>query len=172
MHQRLPIPLLIEDAIAFGYRVIVFVVDDEAQRLWCASCQTYSCPCFGVLAPEIREGYIDPNHGHDHVFILETEREELELELDAEFDEPHDTWFDPANPDAVVEPDGACYCGWLGISPPPAEFAPPGCSCVADDSGETVRITVSGETVRITVSGRIPDDDDAATKGQGTDGDT
>jgi len=78
---------------------------------------------------------IDPNHGYDLDHIAEVEAEMKLLEEDAEEndeEEPHNTWFDPRFPDAVVDADSACYCGWLGIDCPPKEYAPPGCSCFSE----------------------------------------
>jgi len=154
-----PLPILVGDALALGYRVVVLVVDDEKDnQFWCANTAQY-----------LRSN-IDLNHGHnlDYIKFLENEMrleeleniistspsawkdaiekvhggpissiEEIEAEelLESE-SEIHDTWFDPAKPDDVVEPDSACYCGWLGIDPPPAEWAPPGCSCKPQEGDE------------------------------------
>tara|TARA_Y100000114_G_C11759624_1_gene328828 strand:- start:2875 stop:3528 length:654 start_codon:yes stop_codon:yes gene_type:complete len=54
----------------------------------------------------------------------------IDLEDKLETFNSHDTWFDPANPDAIA--DAPCYCGWLGLDQPPAELAPPNCSCVSN----------------------------------------
>tara|TARA_Y100001973_G_scaffold105526_1_gene179028 strand:+ start:283 stop:735 length:453 start_codon:yes stop_codon:yes gene_type:complete len=147
--DQIPLGIMVEDAIALGYEVIVLIVDDEQDdQIWCANTQSYFQD-------------IDPNHGHDMNWISRMEKE-LEIEglekwneamekvhggpistIDqieheeyhqkrAE-EEPHDIWFDPANPDAVVDEDSACYCGWLGIDAPSKEHAPPGCSCYSEE---------------------------------------
>jgi len=152
-----PLDIVVADALALGYEVIVLIVDDEEEnQMWCANTGNY--------LPDI-----DPNHGHDLNFIARMERDEAREILGCEFIEidkevwetaiekihggpissieeidaeeyhakrsdeiVHDTWFDPAKPNDVVEEDSACYCGWLGIDTPPPEFAPPGCNCFSE----------------------------------------
>lgn len=158
MEEKPPLEMVVEDAIALGYEVIVLIVDDEEEnQMWCANT--------GLYIPDI-----DPNHGYDLNWIARLEREEaleiLGVDIEAKkvaYDEAfqkaiekvhggpissieeieaeeyslkreaeipaHDTWYDPSNPNAVVDADSACYCGWLGIDPPCKEYAPPGCSC-------------------------------------------
>ena len=154
MDVKPTLEMVVADALALGYEVIVLVVDDEEEnQMWCANT--------GLYIPNL-----EPNHGYDLNFIARMEREELrivsdrawdeamekehggkistleeieaeespryETEIDEEKDIPHDTWFDPENPDAVVDADSACYCGWLGIDVPSKENAPPGCSCFSE----------------------------------------
>lgn len=149
--------ILVADALAVGYEVIVLVKDDEEGLYWCANSQKYIT------------NNIDPNHGYDLNFIAqveeeirldeeawkkamekehggkitseeemaveETERKLLEGELDFEdeLESEHDTWYDPSKPFDVVDADSACYCGWLGIDSPSKENAPPGCNCYEGD---------------------------------------
>ena len=42
----------------------------------------------------------------------------------------HDTWYNPG--DEMPDPEGACYCGWIGSEQPLPEFQPPGCKCVTN----------------------------------------
>ena len=148
--NKIPMDILVADALAVGYEVIVLILDDDEDAYWCANSQTY--------IPK----NIDPNHGYDLDFIALMEEEmrledeawqkamekehggkitpECEIDLEEhnrrvlEESPEHDTWYDPSKPFDVVDADSACYCGWLGIDSPPKEFAPPGCDCYVEGS--------------------------------------
>ena len=68
MEESPPLDILVEDALALGYEVIVLVIDDEEEnQLWCANT--------GLYVPNI-----EANHGHDLNFIARLERELERLE--------------------------------------------------------------------------------------------
>ena len=156
MDEIPPLQILVEDALALGYEVVVLVIDDEEEgQMWCANTGKYL-------------ENIDPNHGHDLNWIARMEKQLIREDLGIGIEDPnylekwqqamekvhggpissedeidqeeyhrkraeeqpeHDVWFDPANPNDVVDMDSACYCGWLGINAPSKEHAPPGCNC-------------------------------------------
>lgn len=139
------IEVIVADAIASGYTVIAFVIDHENKGVWCANTMKYITPMV-EFEPEDTEGWIaamERIHGGPITSIEQMQKEEIKhgtRDADWELEKAHDTWYDPSNPDARAE--SPCYCGWLGIDPPNAEWAPPGCSCVVgekiDDHGRDV----------------------------------
>lgn len=134
-----PLPLVVEDALALGYDVIVYVIDDEeGHRYWCANTRQYveaaNVPeagfklCDGEEWDSAMSKALEEIQGGPLSSIEEIEAEEYHNKRAEEIPE-HDTWYDPSKPNDVVPEDSACYCGWLGIDAPPPEFAPPGCNC-------------------------------------------
>lgn len=141
MDELPPLNIIVEDALALGYEVVVLVVDPENQnKLWCANTMQWN---EDITVEKIKSKSwteaMEKIHGGKISSMEEIEIEEafysgkIETGI-SEFDRPHETWFNPGDPDAVVDEDSACYCGWLGIDPPTAEFAPPGCSCVVGEN--------------------------------------
>ena len=143
---------IFRDAEALGYEVFAFIWDDESEQLWCIGCRAWvdSCNCelqpnmdpeigvsnvvdaISVLSSSEFQKAMEKVHGgpltsEDTIDVEEMTRK---AKNQAKMERTHDTWHDPQNPEAVVDPDGACFCGWMGIDPPAPEFAPPGCSCI------------------------------------------
>ena len=139
------IEVIVADAIASGYTVIAFVIDHENNGVWCANTRKYITPTV-EFEPGDTDSWIaamERIHGGPITSIEQMQREEIKhgtREPEWMQHKPHETWYDPTKPDAKA--DGPCYCGWLGIDPPPAEWAPPGCTCVIgqniDDHGRDV----------------------------------
>lgn len=137
MDELPPLNIVVEDALALGYEVVVLVVDPEnANKLWCANTMQWNDDItIEKIKSKAWTDAMEKIHGGKISSMEEIEIEEAfysgDLEFGiSEFDRPHETWFNPGKPEEVVDEDSACYCGWLGIDPPSAEFAPPGCSCV------------------------------------------
>tara|TARA_Y100001937_G_scaffold117094_1_gene169917 strand:+ start:320 stop:958 length:639 start_codon:yes stop_codon:yes gene_type:complete len=82
-----------------------------------------------IIEIEIGESSIDPEfQSESYLAYLNEIIADLESKLETL--DSHDTWFDPAKPDAIA--DAPCYCGWLGLDQPPPDLAPPHCSCVSN----------------------------------------
>ena len=86
-------------------------------------------PDLEIIEIEIGESSIDPEfQSESYLAYLNEIIGDLESKLETL--DSHDTWFDPAKPDAIA--DAPCYCGWLGLDQPPPDLAPPHCSCVSN----------------------------------------
>ena len=145
MESLPPLHIVVQDALAMGYEVVVLVVDPQKEDMvWCANTQKWNeditlesirSKKWSEAMEEIHGGKISSIEeieieeafysGEIHKGIWNKDESEEEEE---DLDKPHDTWFDPAYPDALA--DAPCYCGWMGLDQPPAEYGPPGCSCV------------------------------------------
>ena len=104
-----------------GYSEIDELDDPEEIENWI---QHYKTELFDI---EMEDSNVDEEfQSESYVAYLKQLIADLEDKLKT-FNS-HDTWFDPAYPEAIA--DGPCYCGWLGLEQPQPEYAPPNCSCV------------------------------------------
>tara|TARA_B100000579_G_scaffold353992_1_gene308854 strand:+ start:1490 stop:1990 length:501 start_codon:yes stop_codon:yes gene_type:complete len=138
MDKLPPLHIVVEDAVAMGYETIVLIVDHgNKNMIWCANTGEWNedIDLASIRNKAWREA-MEKIHGGEISSMEQIEIEEafysgeLTEGISDCLERSHDTWHDPKNPEAVVDEDSACYCGWLGIDPPEPEFAPPGCSCV------------------------------------------